>query len=241
MGDTIVAITTFITLITILMKRGKKYIAAKAMVEQKVYDIADAVALVKKVSYAKFGGSLDLNIKTAADPKYNDQAIRGTVVLPHGTGKTVIVAAFVGDDRIDEAKAAGATIVGNTDLIRSIEAGHIDFDVLVTTPDMIKDLAKVAKILGPKGIMPTPKTGTITTDLQGTIQEIQKGRIEFKLDKTGNIHAGIGKLSFEDAHLVENITTLLNAIEALKPAVIKNKLFKKVTIAPTMGPGIQIG
>jgi len=218
------------------MKHGKKYIAAKAMVESKIYDVAEAVALVKKVKYAKFDGSLDVNIKTAADPKYNDQAIRGTVVLPHGTGKTVIVAAFVGDDRVDEAKSAGATIVGNTELIRSIEAGNIDFDVLVTTPDMIKDLAKVAKILGPKGIMPTPKTGTITTDLQGTIQEIQKGRIEFKLDKTGNIHAGVGRLSFDDAQLIENVNALLTAIEALKPAAIKNKLFKKVTLAPTMGP-----
>ena len=223
------------------MKHGKKYIAAKAMVESKIYDVAEAVALVKKVKYAKFDGSLDVNIKTAADPKYNDQAIRGTVVLPHGTGKTVIVAAFVGDDRVDEAKSAGATIVGNTELIRSIEAGNIDFDVLVTTPDMIKDLAKVAKILGPKGIMPTPKTGTITTDLQGTIQEIQKGRIEFKLDKTGNIHAGVGRLSFDDAQLIENVNALLTAIEALKPAAIKNKLFKKVTLAPTMGPWVQIG
>lgn len=129
------------------MKHGKKYVAAKAMVESKIYSIEDAVSLAKKAHYAKFAGALDLNIKTSADPKYNDQAIRGTVVLPHGNGKTVTVAAFVGDDRIDEAKAAGATIVGNTELIRSIEAGNIDFDVLVTTPDMIKDLAKVAKIL----------------------------------------------------------------------------------------------
>jgi large subunit ribosomal protein L1 len=129
------------------MKHGKKYVAAKAMVETKIYSVEDAVALAKKVSYTKFGGSLDINIKTVADPKYNDQAIRGTVVLPHGTGKTVIVAAFVSDDKIDDAKAAGATVVGNTELIRSIEAGTINFDVLVTTPDMIKDLAKVAKIL----------------------------------------------------------------------------------------------
>jgi large subunit ribosomal protein L1 len=222
------------------MKHGKKYVAAKAMVEAKIYGIEEAVALAKKAHYAAFVGSLDLNIKTIADPKYNDQAIRGTVVLPHGNGKTVKIAAFVGDDRIDEAKAAGATIVGNTELIRSIEAGNIDFDVLVTTPDMIKDLAKVAKILWPKGIMPTPKTGTITTDLKGTIDEIQKGRIEFKLDKTGNIHVGVGKLSFDDAKLVDNINAVLNAVETLKPVVIKNKLFRKVTIAPTMWPGVQI-
>jgi large subunit ribosomal protein L1 len=222
------------------MKHGKKYVAAKAMVEAKIYSVEEAVTLAKKVSYTKFGGTLDINIKTAADPKYNDQAIRGTVVLPHGTGKTVIVAAFVADDKIDDAKAAGATIVGNTELIRSIEAGNIDFDVLVTTPDMIKDLAKVAKILWPKGIMPTPKTGTITNDLKGTIEEIQKGRIEFKLDKTGNIHVGAGKLSFDDVKLVENVNAVLAAIEALKPAVIKNKLFKKVTLAPTMWPGVQI-
>lgn len=224
------------------MKHGKKYVAAKAMVTKgMIYSVEDAVALVKKVKYSSFDGSLDVNIKTVADPKYNDQAIRGTVVLPHGTGKTVTVAAFVGDDKIDEATAAGATIVGNIDLIRSIEAGKIEFDVLVTTPDMIKDLAKVAKILGPKGIMPTPKTGTITTDLTATIAEIQKGRIEFKLDKTGNIHAGVGRLSFDDAQLVENVNALLAAIEALKPVTIKTKLFKKVTLAPTMGPGVQIG
>jgi len=224
------------------MKHGKKYVAAKAMVEKgKIYDVAEAVSLAKKASYSKFWWSLDINIKTVADPKYNDQAIRGTVVLPHGTGKTVSVAAFVSDDKLEDAKAAGATIVGNVDLIRSIEAGTINFDVLVTTPDMIKDLAKVAKILWPKGMMPTPKTGTITTDLKSTIEEIQKGRIEFKLDKTGNIHAGVGKLSFDDAKLVDNINAVLNAVEALKPVVIKNKLFKRVTIAPTMGPGIQIG
>lgn len=224
------------------MKHGKKYVAAKALVTKgMIYSVEDAVALVKQVSYSKFGGSLDVNIKTVADPKYNDQAIRGTVVLPHGTGKTVTVAAFVGDDKIDEAKAAGAAVVGNVDLIRSIEAGKIDFDVLVTTPDMIKDLAKVAKILGPKGIMPTPKTGTITTDLKSTIEEIQKGRIEFKLDKTGNIHAGVGKLSFDNAQLVDNINALMSAVEAMKPVVIKTKLFKKVTLAPTMGPGVQIG
>jgi large subunit ribosomal protein L1 len=129
------------------MKHGKKYVAAKAMVETKIYSVEDAVALAKKVSYTKFNGTLDLNIKTVADPKYNDQAIRGTVVLPHGNGKTVKIAAFVADDRIDEAKAAGAATAGNTELIRAIEAGNIDFDVLVTTPDMIKDLAKVAKIL----------------------------------------------------------------------------------------------
>jgi large subunit ribosomal protein L1 len=222
------------------MKHGKKYVAAKALVEAKIYGIEEAVALAKKAHYAKFAWALDLNIKTVADPKYNDQAIRGTVVLPHGNGKTVTVAAFVSDDKIDDAKNAGATIVGNTELIRSIEAGNINFDVLVTTPDMIKDLAKVAKILWPKGIMPTPKTGTITTDLKGTIEEIQKGRIEFKLDKTGNIHVGVGKLSFDDAKLVDNIKAVLAAVEALKPVVIKNKLFKKVTIAPTMWPGVQI-
>jgi len=223
------------------MKHGKKYVAAKALVELKIYPIEEAVALAKKSHTAKFVGSLDLNIKTTADPKYNDQAIRGTVVLPHGTGKTIKIAAFVADDKIEEASSAGATLVGNTELIKQILDGIIDFDVLVTTPDMIKDLAKVAKILGPKGIMPTPKTGTITTDLKGTIEEIQKGRIEFKLDKTGNIHVAIGKLDFADDKLVDNINACMAAIEAMKPATIKNKLFKKVTIAPTMGPGIQIG
>lgn len=223
------------------MKHWKKYVAAKAQLEAlKAYPIAEAVALAKKLHYAKFVGSLDLNIKTIADPKYNDQMIRGTVVLPHGNGKKVSIAAYVSDDMIEEAKKAGATLVWNREIIAKVEAWEFNFDVMITTPDMMRDLAKVAKVLGPKGLMPSPKAGTVTTDIVGTINEISKWRIEFKLDKTGNIHVGAGKLDFSDQHLIENLTAVITAVENLKPTVLKNRLFKKVTIAPSMGPGIQI-
>jgi len=220
---------------------GKKYKNVKSLVEaEKKYPIAEAVALAKKVSYAKFGGSLNIAVKTFADPKYNDQQIRSTAVLPHGTGKTVRVAAFVSDDMMADAKKLGADIVGNAEIIKDIEAGKFDFDVMVTTPDMMRDLAKVAKALGPKGLMPSPKAGTVTQDLAATIDEVKKGRIEFRLDKTGNIHAGIGKISFTDEQLIENYTALLNAISENKPAGIKGKLIKKVVVSPTMGPGVQV-
>lgn len=220
---------------------GKKYKNVKSLVEaEKKYPIAEAVALAKKVSYAKFGGSLNVAVKTFADPKYNDQQIRSTAVLPHGTGKTVRVAAFVSDDMMADAKKLGADIVGNAEIIKDIEAGKFDFDVMVTTPDMMRDLAKVAKALGPKGLMPSPKAGTVTQDLAATIDEVKKGRIEFRLDKTGNIHAGIGKISFTDEQLIENYTALLNAISENKPAGIKGKLIKKVVVSPTMGPGVQV-
>lgn len=220
---------------------GKKYKNVKSLVEaEKKYPIAEAVALAKKVSYAKFGGSLNVAVKTFADPKYNDQQIRSTAVLPHGTGKTVRVAAFVSDDMMADAKKLGADIVGNAEIIKDIEAGKFDFDVMVTTPDMMRDLAKVAKALGPKGLMPSPKAGTVTQDLAATIDEVKKGRIEFRLDKTGNIHAGIGKISFTDEQLIENYTSLLNAISENKPAGIKGKLIKKVVVSPTMGPGVQV-
>ncbi|MEY3197758.1 MAG: ribosomal protein [Candidatus Parcubacteria bacterium] len=220
---------------------GKKYRAALEKVDVlKKYELAEAVALVKAVSYAKFGGSMELHVQTACNPKYNDQQIRGTVVLPHGTGKTVKVAVFIGEEGVAEAKAAGADIAGNKDLLKDIEDGKMDFDVLITTPDMMRDLAKVAKALGPKGLMPSPKTGTVTMNVTQAIDEVKKGRVEFKLDKTGNVHVGIGKISFADDKLAENVTAVLRALVENKPAGIKGKLFKKVVLAPTMGPGVGL-
>lgn len=224
-----------------MAKRGKKFIAAKAQVELgKKYELAEAVTLAKAVSYAKFGGSLEVHVKTFADPKYNDQMIRATVVLPHGTGKKTIVAAFVSDDKIDAAKKAGADIAGNTDLLTQIEKGEINFDVLVTTNDMMRDLAKVAKTLWPKGLMPSPKAGTVTTNLDQTIDEIKKGRVEFKLDKSGNIHVGVWKLSFTDEQLQENVQALMHAMLENKPSGVKGKLIQKMVLAPTMGPSVQV-
>jgi large subunit ribosomal protein L1 len=220
---------------------NKKRKEAKKLVETgKAYSIEEACELIKKASYTKFDGSIDVAIKTFADPKYNDQMVRGTVVLPHGTGKTIRIAAFVSDDMFDEARNAGAVLVGNASILKEIEEGKFNFDVMVTTQSMIKDLAKVAKTLGPKGLMPSPKTGTITNDVPGTIEEIKKGRVEYKLDKTGNIHVGIGRASFATDKLADNLKTLLDNVSSAKPAAIKGKLMKKIVLSATMSPWILV-
>ncbi len=225
-----------------MAKVGKKYKEAKAKVDVlKKYPLGEAVELLKEVTFAKFGGTVEIAFKTFANPKYNDQMIRSTFVLPHGTGKKVRVAAFVSDDKRDDAKKAGADVVGGKiDLLKDIQEGKLDFDVLVTTPDQMRDLAPVAKFLGPRGLMPAPKAGTVAVDLTKTIESIKKGRIEFKLDKTGNIHTIIGKTSFDSDKLVENATALISAVQAQKPVGVKGKLFKKVVISSTMSPGIQV-
>ena len=224
-----------------MARRGKKYKAVRELInpEQK-YSVEEAVALAKKGSYSKFTGMMNIAVKTFADPKYNDQQVRAVTTLPHGVGKTVKIAAFVSDDKITAAQAAGADIAGNTQLLSDIEKGKIEFDILLTTPDMIKDLAKVAKALGPKGLMPSPKAGTVTQDLESTITEVKKGRIEFRMDKTGNINSPVGKLSFTDEQLADNVKAFLAALEENKPAGIKGKLIKKVVLSPTMGPGAQV-
>ena len=221
------------------MARWKKFIEARAKVSATTkYPLDEAVKLVKEVSYSSFVWSVELHVKTLANPKYNDQMIRGTVVLPHGTGKTVRVAAFVAEDKRDEAK--DADIVGNDELLEAIQKGDIDFDVLVTSPDMMRDLAKVAKSLGPKGLMPSPKAGTVSPNISQMISEIKKWRVEFKLDKTGNVHVTVGKTDFSDDQLSENITKLIDTLQENKPAWVKWKLVQKVVIAPTMWPGVQI-
>lgn len=231
----------YITIYTIMAKAPKKYTEAKKLIPAgKQFTVEEAVDLAKKVSYAKFGGSIEIAIKTVANPKYNDQMLRGTTVLPHGTGKKQRIAVFVSEDKVDEVKKLGADIVGNATLVNDIKAGKIDFDVLVTTPEMIRDLAPVAKQLGPKGLMPSPKAGTVSQNLAQTIDELQKGRIEFKLDKTGNVHGIIGKVSFDSAKLVDNINAFIKAVEDHKPTGVKGKLIQKIVIAPTMGPGVQI-
>lgn len=224
-----------------MAKKGKAYRAGREKVSStEKYEISEAVKLVKEVSYSKFVGAVELHVKTAANPKYNDQMLRGTVVLPHGTGKKVRVAAFVSDDKRDEAKAAGADLIGNQELIEQIQGGTTDFDVLVTTGDQMRDLAKVAKILGPKGLMPSPKAWTVSNNLTQTIGDIKKWRVEFKLDKTGNIHVRIAGLDFTDAQIVENFESLMSAVSENKPAGVKGKLVQKVVIAPTMGVGVQV-
>ncbi|MBP7842171.1 50S ribosomal protein L1 [Patescibacteria group bacterium] len=223
------------------MKEGKKYHEAKKLVSStQQYSVAEAVALVKKMSYSKFDGTIELGIKTFANPKYNDQMIRATVVLPNGTGKTQKVAVFVTDDKVDEAKKAGADVVGYNDLLADIKAEKINFDVLITTPDLIREMASVAKVLGPKGLMPSPKAGTVTANITEAISEVKRGRLEFKLDKAGNIHGIVGKVSFDDKALEENVAAFLKAIESNKPTGVKAKLIKKVVLSATMSPGVQI-
>lgn len=224
-----------------MAKRSKKYSEMSKLVDKKKqYTIAEAAELVVTLGYTKFVSSIDIAVKTFANPKYNDQVIRATTSLPHGNGKTVRVAVYTTEDKIDEVKKAGADVAGSVDLLGDIEKGIMDFDILVTSPDLMKDLAKVAKSLGPKGLMPNPKAGTVAVDLIGAIAEIKKGRFEFKLDKTGNIHATVGKANFSAEQLAENIEAFILAINSHKPAGIKGKLIKKIVIAPTMGPGIAI-
>ena len=224
-----------------MAKRSKAYRAAKEKVSSTTkYPLVEAVALTKEVSISKFTGAVELHVKTAANPKYNDQMLRGTVVLPHGTGKTVRVAAFVSDDKRDEATNAWADLVGNQEILEAIQWGNTDFDVLVTTADQMRDLARVAKILGPKGLMPSPKAGTVTNNLDQTIGDIKKWRVEFKLDKTWNIHVRIASLDFSDEQIVENFESLMKAVQENKPTGVKGKLVQKVVLAPTMGPGVQV-
>ena len=224
-----------------MSNHGKKYVEAKKHIDtNKGYTVTEAVALVQKATYTKFDGSVEVAIKTNADPKYNDQMIRATTILPHGTGKSVKIAVFASDEQANEAKAAGADIVGTETLLADIKAGKFEFDVLITSPDHIRDLAPVAKQLGPKGLMPSPKAGTVATNIKQAVEEFKKGKIEFKLDKTGNIHGLVGKVSFDAKKLEENIEAFLKAVEENKPTGVKGKLIKKVVIAPTMGPGVQI-
>lgn len=222
-----------------MSKKWKKYVASMAMiVKWKIYTIVEAVDLVKKTSNVKFDATVELAIKTNANPKYNDQMLRGTALLPHGTWKTKKVAVFVSDEKLDEAKKSWADVFGTSDLLNDIKNGKLDFDVLLTTPDSIRDLAPVAKQLWPKGLMPSPKAGTVTNDLVKTVEEFKKWKIEFKLDKTGNIHVPVGKISFTEEKLLENITMILDVIEENKPAWIKWKLVKKIVISSSMWPGI---
>ncbi|HEX7586610.1 MAG TPA: 50S ribosomal protein L1 [Patescibacteria group bacterium] len=221
------------------MKHGKKYRAAIEKIDRnKTYSIEEAVKLIKENKSAKFDESVEIHIKTGIDPKKSDQIVRGNVVLPHGTGKTKRVAVITSTSAT-EAKTAGADIVGGEELIEKISK-KIDFDVLVATPEMMPKLAKIAKILGPKGLMPNPKTETVTTKIKETVEALKKGKTAFKNDDTGNIHQVIGKTSFAEENMAENIKTFLDSISKNKPTGLKGKLIGSVTLCSTMGPGIKI-
>ena len=224
------------------MKHGKKYLeTAKAVDRTKLYDPEEAIALVKKAAVAKFDETIEAHIRTGCDGRHADQQIRGAVVLPHGTGKKVRVLVFAKNAKADEAAAAGAEYVGAEELIPKIQnEGWLDFDVVVATPDMMGVVGRLGRILGPKGLMPNPKAGTVTMDVTKAVRDIKAGKIEYRLDKTNVIHVPIGKASFTEEQLADNFQTLMGAINKAKPSTLKGQYLRSVTIAPTMGPGVKI-
>ena len=224
------------------MKRGKKYLeAAKAIDRTKLYDPAEAISAVKSVAVAKFDETIEAHIRTGCDGRHADQQIRGAVVLPHGTGKTVRVLVFAKDAKAAEAEAAGADFVGGDELIPKIQnEGWLDFDVVVATPDMMGIVGRLGRVLGPKGLMPNPKSGTVTMDVTKAINDIKAGKVEYRLDKTNIIHVPIGKASFTEEQVSANFQTLMEAINKAKPSSLKGTFLKSVTVAPTMGPGVKI-
>ena len=224
------------------MKRGKKYAEAAKLVDRAaLYTTEDAVSLVKKTSAAKFDETIEVHIRTGCDGRHADQQIRGAVVLPHGTGKSVRVLVFARDAKAEEAKAAGAEFVGAEELIPKIQnEGWLDFDVVVATPDMMGVVGRLGRVLGPKGLMPNPKAGTVTMDVTKAVHDIKAGKIEYRLDKTNIIHVPIGKASFTEEQLSDNFQTLIGAILKARPSTVKGQYLRSVTIAPTMGPGVKI-
>ena len=223
------------------MKRGKRYVeAAKAIDRATLYDTADAIALVKKSAVAKFDETIEAHLRTGCDGRHADQQIRGAVVLPHGTGKQVRVLVFAKNAKAEEAQAAGAEFVGAEELVPKIQGGWFDFDVVVATPDMMGVVGRLGRVLGPKGLMPNPKAGTVTMDVTKAIKEIKAGKIEYRLDKTNIIHVPVGKASFTEEQLADNFQTLMGAINKAKPSTVKGAYLKSVTLTSTMGPGVKL-
>ena len=224
------------------MKRGKKYVEAAKLIDRTVqYDTAEAISLVKKAAVAKFDETIEAHIRTGCDGRHADQQIRGAVVLPHGTGKKVRVLVFAKNAKADEALAAGAEFVGAEELVPKIQnEGWLDFDVVVATPDMMGVVGRLGRVLGPKGLMPNPKAGTVTMDVTKAINEIKAGKIEYRLDKTNIIHVPIGKASFTEEQLADNFQTLIDAINKAKPAAVKGQYLRSVTLTSTMGPGVKL-
>ena len=224
------------------MKRGKKYQdAVKSFDKANQYDVAEAISLVQKNAPAKFDETIVLHLKTGCDGRHAEQQIRGAVVLPHGTGKTVKVLVFAKGVKLDEAQAAGADYVGGEELVPKIQnEGWLDFDVIVATPDMMGVVGRLGRVLGPKGLMPNPKAGTVTMDVTKAINDIKAGKIEYRLDKTNIIHVPVGKASFTEEQLADNFQTLIDAINKVRPAAVKGQYLKSVTLTSTMGPGVKV-
>jgi len=222
------------------MKRSKAYRKADELVQARLYSPAEAVALARKTSTTKFDPTVEVALRLGVDPRKADQMVRGTVNLPHGTGKTARVLVFATGQRAEEATAAGADYVGADDLIERIQGGFLDFDAVVATPDMMGKVGRLGRVLGPRGLMPNPKTGTVTTDVGKAVSDIKGGKIEFRVDRHGNLHFVIGKASFTDRALVENYAAALEEVVRLKPAAAKGRYLRKVTFSTTMGPGVPV-
>ncbi|MDP9114044.1 MAG: 50S ribosomal protein L1 [Acidobacteriota bacterium] len=222
-------------------KTGKKYSAAFNQVERKPYALEEAVPLVKKIKFAKFDETVELHMRLGVDPKHADQMVRGTVVLPNGLGKSKTVLVIASGDKLREATEAGADFVGGEDMVTKIQSENwTAYDAVIATPDMMRSVGKLGKVLGPRGLMPNPKTGTVTTDIANAVKEVKAGKVEFRVDKTGVIHVPVGKLSFDEQKLVENANSLLGAVVKAKPAAAKGKYVRSVTICSTMGPGVSL-
>ena len=224
-----------------MKKRGKKYQEAVKLIDRtKAYDVKEAITLLKQVSKANFDETVEVSFRLGVDPKKADENIRGAVVLPHGTGKTQRVLVFAKGEKIKEAEAAGADYIGDQDVIAKINDGWFEFDVIVATPDMMAEVGKLGRVLGPKGLMPNPKTGTVTFEVEKAVNDIKAGKVEYRVDKSSNLHVPIGKISFEDDKLFENFETIVETIVKVKPQSSKGKYLRNLVITSTMGPGIKV-
>ena len=223
-----------------MARHGKKFTAAAAQVQDRPYPLEEAIPLLQKVKFAKFDETVELALRLGVDPKHADQMVRGTVVLPHGLGRSKTVLVIAGADKQKEATDAGADFVAGEEIVEKITGGWMDFDAVVATPDMMRAVGRLGKVLGPRGLMPNPKTGTVTTDVRKAVLEIKAGKVEFRVDKTGIIHAPVGKASFATESLVENAHALMDSVVKAKPSAAKGKYLKSVTLSSTMGPGIAI-
>jgi len=223
-----------------MVRVGKRFKKAKGMVEVKPYKLEDAMPLIKKMATAKFDETVEVAMRLGVDPKHADQMVRGTVVLPHGLGKSKKVCVIASGEKVKEAEQAGAEHVGGDDLVAKIQEGWLDFDALIATPDMMKSVGKLGKVLGPKGLMPNPKTGTVTFDLSNAVREIKAGKVEFRVDKTSIIHTPVGKASFTAEKLIDNARTLIDSVVKARPAAAKGKYVRSISISSSMGPGVSL-